>query len=196
MLLDLNHDAGSRADVIVDPPVAPHIDSSEVPTGHDGNNREAGSSGENVLKNTNHGLGSSSDIMEAFYDIDANRQATHEKLPYLTAPLSDPASSTEDSESANSVNGERAHYRDMMSSSWRKFRDASAKWSNRQIQRWIRRVRGEQIEEWEEGVDEDTPLEELSGAARRRRIKLDIRRLGVVEDGELRSVYRPRKRMG
>ena len=44
----------------------------------------------------------------------------------------------------------------------------------------------------EEG--ESVPLESLSRAARRRRIKMDIRRLGSGEDVDVSKIYRPRKR--
>jgi hypothetical protein len=62
------------------------------------------------------------------------------------------------------------------------------------IHRWIARVRGEEIEEEEED-DESIPMEQLSRAARRRRIKAQIRTIGDGEDVDFSRVYRPRKRM-
>ncbi|ELR04824.1 hypothetical protein VC83_07050 [Pseudogymnoascus destructans] len=66
--------------------------------------------------------------------------------------------------------------------------------ANKMIHRWIARVRGEEIEEEEED-DESIPIEQLSRAARRRRIKAQIRTEGDGEDVDFSRVYRPRKRV-
>ncbi|OBT40415.1 hypothetical protein VE00_08857 [Pseudogymnoascus sp. WSF 3629] len=66
--------------------------------------------------------------------------------------------------------------------------------ANKMIHRWITRVRGEEIEE-EEEEDESIPMEQLSRAARRRRIKAQIRTIGDGEDVDFSRVYRPRKRV-
>lgn len=63
-----------------------------------------------------------------------------------------------------------------------------ASWVSRAIHRWIERVRGKR------GEGEDLPLESLGKAARRRRIKRDIQRLGSGEDVDFSRMYRPRKR--
>jgi hypothetical protein len=65
--------------------------------------------------------------------------------------------------------------------------------ANKLIHRWIARVRGDHLA-LEEVDDEDVPLENLSKAARRRRIKRDIMRLGSGEDVDVSKIYRPRKR--
>ncbi|OBT77650.1 hypothetical protein VF21_03734 [Pseudogymnoascus sp. 05NY08] len=67
--------------------------------------------------------------------------------------------------------------------------------ANKMIHRWIARVRGEEIEEEEEEDDESIPMEQLSRAARRRRIKAQIRTEGDGEDVDFSRVYRPRKRV-
>ena len=55
-------------------------------------------------------------------------------------------------------------------------------------------MRGEELEEVEED-DESIPMELLSRAARRRRIKAQIRTEGDGEDVDFNKVYRPRKRV-
>ncbi|OBT65442.1 hypothetical protein VE03_06065 [Pseudogymnoascus sp. 23342-1-I1] len=69
--------------------------------------------------------------------------------------------------------------------------------ANKLIHRWIARVRGEvEAEEEEEEVDDESvPMEMLSRAARRRRIKAQIRTVGDGEDVDFNKVYRPRKRV-
>ncbi|KFY36925.1 hypothetical protein V494_04932 [Pseudogymnoascus sp. VKM F-4513 (FW-928)] len=54
--------------------------------------------------------------------------------------------------------------------------------ANKMIHRWIARVRGEEAEEEEEEDDLSIPIEQLSRAARRRRIKAQIRTEGDGED--------------
>ncbi|KFY86868.1 hypothetical protein V500_07349 [Pseudogymnoascus sp. VKM F-4518 (FW-2643)] len=66
--------------------------------------------------------------------------------------------------------------------------------ANKMIHRWIARVRGEEVVEEEED-DESIPMELLSRAARRRRIKAQIRTEGDGEDVDFSKVYRPRKRV-
>jgi hypothetical protein len=72
---------------------------------------------------------------------------------------------------------------------------------HRLVQRWLFRITGTRSlgddEDWS-SIDESIPLEELSGKERRRRIKLDMRRLGNWEEDravEVGNVYRPRKRI-
>ncbi|KAL5349738.1 hypothetical protein ACLOAV_004768 [Pseudogymnoascus australis] len=67
--------------------------------------------------------------------------------------------------------------------------------ANKLIHRWIARVRGEEMEEEEEEDDESIPMEMLSRAARRKRIKAQIRTIGDGEDVDFNKIYRPRKRV-
>ncbi|KFY44323.1 hypothetical protein V495_03508 [Pseudogymnoascus sp. VKM F-4514 (FW-929)] len=66
--------------------------------------------------------------------------------------------------------------------------------ANKLIHRWIARVRGEEVVAEVED-DESIPMEQLSRAARRRRIKAQIRTEGDGEDVDFNKIYRPRKRM-
>ncbi|KFY22219.1 hypothetical protein V493_06750 [Pseudogymnoascus sp. VKM F-4281 (FW-2241)] len=66
--------------------------------------------------------------------------------------------------------------------------------ANKLIHRWIARVRGEKVV-IEEEDDESIPMEMLSRAARRRRIKKQIRTEGDGEAVDFNKMYRPRKRV-
>ena len=129
--------------------------------------------------------------MAQFYDKDAQQQLSHEKLPYILDTAT--ASTSDDGQISPSLS-KVAHIQEQAYTKASSFLQRIDK----QIHRWIRHIQGKSLEDWEEDADweEDTPIEQLSAQQRRRRIKMDIRRLGVVEDGELRSVYRPRKRTG
>jgi hypothetical protein len=103
-------------------------------------------------------------ILASYFAADATRQLEHEKLSSVIAASPHPQ------RGAGILNK-----------------------ANRLIQRWIARVRGDEaalVPEEDEGV----PLESLSRAARRRRIKMDIRRLESEEDVDVSKIYRPRKR--
>lgn len=110
---------------------------------------------------------SDQDILAAYYAADASRQLEHEKL---SSVLSLPAAKQPARAGARGV-----RYT-----------------INKILHRWIARVRGV---EFFEDEDEGVPLESLGRAARRRRIKMDIRRLGTGEDVDFSKVYRPRKRI-
>ena len=128
------------------------------------------------------------DFLAEYYDQDAERQLSHEKLPYILdsstfpPPLSD-----------GQISAKLSHIAHLQEQSYA----TAAGWLQKidsTIHRWIRTIRSQPLEDWELAPDwdESTPIEELSAQQRRRRIKMDIRRLGVVEDGELRAVYRPK----
>lgn len=135
------------------------------------------------------------DFLAEYYDKDAERQLSHEKLPYIldsstSPPLPHPPSDGQ-------ISAKLSHIAHLQEQSYA----TAAGWLQKvdyQILKWIKNIRGEKLEDWEEAPDwdEKTPIEELSAQQRRRRIKMDIRRLGVVEDGELKAIYRPRKRTG
>ena len=136
------------------------------------------------------------DFLAEYYDKDAERQLSHEKLPYIlessTSPPSPPSPPSD-----GQISAKLSHIAHLQEQSYA----MAAGWLQKvdhQIHQWIRRIRSQPLEDWEQPADwdESTPIEELSASQRRRRIKMDIRRLGVVEDGELRGVYRPRKRTG
>lgn len=130
------------------------------------------------------------DFLSEYYETDAARQLAHEKLPYII----DSTTSLPDDGQISTKLSRVAHIQE----SAYNYLASSMQLLDKTIHRWIRRVQGKPLEDWEEDADweEGTPIEQLTARQRRRRIKMDIRRLGVVEDGELRSVYRPRKRTG
>lgn len=132
------------------------------------------------------------DFLAEYYDKDAERQEAHEKLPYILDY------STSDPPASDGQISPKLNY--LASLQTRAFAAASLLMQtvDHKIHKWIRRIQGRELEDWEQPADweETTPIEELTANQRRRRIKMDIRRLGVVEDGELRAVYRPRKRTG
>lgn len=132
------------------------------------------------------------DFLAEYYDKDAERQLSHEKLPYIIDASLDP-SATQDGQ----ISAKLSHIAHLQEQTYA----TAASFLQRidsTIHAWIRRIRNQPLEDWELAPDwdEKTPIEQLSAQQRRRRIKMDIRRLGVVEDGELRAVYRPRRRTG
>lgn len=131
--------------------------------------------------------------MAEYYDKDAQQQLSHEKLPYILDTATATAPTPDDGQISPSLS-KVAHLQEHAYTKASSFLQRIDK----QIHRWIRRIQGKPLEDWEEDADweEGTPIEQLSAQQRRRRIKMDFRRLGVVEDGQLKSVYRPRKRTG
>lgn len=176
------------------PAAAAYNQLPEVLTVPDGLNKELSPLSSEIFPTLHPAFEENVNVMEG---LDRSGQPMHDSLPTQPAPLSDESklSTSAWQQLLNSGNKKGHHLYQSVRST---LADLSAPYLRRadyEIQRWIRRIQGKPMADWEQDVDESTPLEELSGLARRRRIKLDIRRLGVVEDGELRTVYRPRRRI-
>ncbi len=152
-----------------------------------------------------HGNGKG-DWIDSYYEKDATQQTSHEKLLYVlgstpsTTPPNTLSPSTNYLSSTNSFLAKaKSHILHTTKPYLRR--------ADKAIHAWIRHIQGRELQQWEidqqiqeqelEDVSklDGVPDEELTAAQRRMRIKMDIRRLGVVEDGELKSVYRPRKRL-
>lgn len=136
------------------------------------------------------------EFITEYYATDAKRQLAHEKLPYILASSSQESPSTSDTAEEGQISARLSYLASLQISTFEKA-SSVMQTIDKTLHGWIRRVQGMELEDWEEDADweEGTPIEQLSAQQRRRRIKMDIRRLGVVEDGELRSIYRPRKRL-